>query len=276
MDLKLFIHPKVKIKILLSQILAIIPFLIFIFILIDLWYDARRTLILEQNLSNAQILESYITDTINHSRGIALTLGQQDIYAVLQKSGYLSDKEKMKIVLKRIQERQPELHSISLFDPGGNLIETSFDYPPERAGTNISDRDYFQMAVNEKKTVISNPLIGRLSKEYIVIVATPILIEDHIEGVFLVNFNLNHLKKDLEEAVKGQNRRIFLIDSSGNIIKREVIIKGMLDKGEKKKLDETIEKTGEKMAGYIRKAFELIEKRIREISGDLEVKRGNL
>jgi len=58
-------------------------------------------------------------------------------------------------------------------------------------------------------------------------------------------------------------------DSSGKVIKKEVIIKGMLDRGEKEKLDERIEKTGEKIGGYLGKAFKLIEKRIAKISVDL-------
>ena len=218
MNLKLFIHPKVKIKILISQFIAVIPFLIFIFILIDLWYDTRRTLILEQNISVTKTLESYISETLNHSNGIASTLAQQEIFEILDKSGYLGQKEKVKSVLKIIQENQANLHSVSLFDPQGNLIETSYAYSEEKAATNISNRDYFLKAVRDRKTVISDPLIGRMSNEYIVIVASPIIVNNNLAGVILVNFNLNQLKKELEAAINGQNRRIFLIDGKGNII----------------------------------------------------------
>lgn len=211
-------HRKVKIKILLTQFIAVIPFIIFIFMLFDLWYDTRRTLVLEQNLSNAKILSEYISKTISHSRGIASTLSQKEFFETLEKIGLESDKNKLKKVFKIIQQNQPELDSVSLFDPEGNLIESSFDYDPSKAAVNIGDRDYFMKTVSSKKITVSDPLIGRLSDKNIIMVTSPIIIENKLEALALIGVNLQQLKNNFETAVKTKNQRVFIIGQQGEII----------------------------------------------------------
>ena len=214
----LLVHQKVKLRILISQVLAVIPFLIFIFVLFDLWYDTRRTLILEQNLSNSRLLGNYLTNSINHSIGIAKSLSDPEIFGILDNTNP-SDKSRMKSIFKTIQENQHEVDSVSLFSPGGALIESSYEYPVSKSNSNIADRDYFQKAITTKKPAVSTAIFGKLSGNYIVAVASPIVINNQIEGVILVNINLENIKRNFEAAYSSTDpRRTLIIDKDGNIV----------------------------------------------------------
>lgn len=186
--------------------------------LFDLWFDTRRTLVLEQNLSNAKILSEYLSKTISHSKGIASTLSQKEFFETLEKIGLESDKNKLKKVFKIIQENQSEIDSVSVFNPEGNLIESSFDYDPSKAAVNISDRDYFIKAVSSKKITVSDPLIGRLSGNNIIMVTSPIIIENKLEALALIGINLQQLKNNFENAVQTKNQRVFIIGQKGEIV----------------------------------------------------------
>ena len=60
----MFTRKRLKIKLIFIQFFTIIPFLIFIFYIFDLWYDTRRSLVLNENLNYAKLVGENIKDFI--------------------------------------------------------------------------------------------------------------------------------------------------------------------------------------------------------------------
>jgi len=69
--------------------------------------------------------------------------------------------------------------------PDGTCIA---DYPevPGRVGTNYADRDFMQMALREKRSVVGKAVMGKTLKQPVIPIATPILRSDgSVAGVFV-------------------------------------------------------------------------------------------
>src|SRR3989338_8438234 len=194
-----FQHSKIKLKLLLSQFLAIIPFLIIIFFLIDLWYDTRRFLLIQENMSTAKIMADYVNFYLYSGLNTSNILAADPVYTALQSSKYLDEPDKLKELLVSIKAELPALDSVSLFDPSGKLIATSLDILPDRIESSISDRDYYKKLIESKKPVFSNPVIGKFSDKYI--------------------------KKTMKTQSARTKKNIILIDGNGEIvfkIKKEI------------------------------------------------------
>ena len=63
-----------KTKLFLIQFLAIIPYLLFIFYLFDLWFETSRSHVLEINLNEAKLLSLYLHDNLTHGLSVSKTL----------------------------------------------------------------------------------------------------------------------------------------------------------------------------------------------------------
>ena len=213
-----FQHSKIKLKLLLSQFLAIIPFLIIIFFLIDLWYDTRRFLLIQENMSTAKIMADYVNFYLYSGLNTSNILAADPVYTALQSSKYLDEPDKLKELLVSIKAELPALDSVSLFDPSGKLIATSLDILPDRIESSISDRDYYKKLIESKKPVFSNPVIGKFSEKYITVTASPVLIDNTIVGIFLSTINLEYLKKTMETQFARTDKNIILIDGNGEIV----------------------------------------------------------
>lgn len=80
----------------------------------------------------------------------------------------------LKKFLKNHKNRLPELWTIKIFDKNGDLIDDDTDNPVE---FNVKDRSYFKAFKDNPKNelFISEPVIGRASKIWVIILSRPIL-----------------------------------------------------------------------------------------------------
>jgi len=105
--------------------------------------------------------------------------------------------------LQKVLERESALLTVYddlyVFDPKGLLL---VDWPikPGRRGLDTSGRDYIQEVVRTHKTAISKPILGKATKQPIVVVATPILdAQNRLLGI--VGGVLNLYKPNLLGAI---------------------------------------------------------------------------
>src|SRR4030042_6998466 len=90
------LHKRIKIKLLLVQFIAIIPLLLFIFYIFDLWYDTRKTLVFQENINIAKVSSLAIREVFSRGETIGSFLGGNDEF-----DKYLhKDKNKAKEFLK--------------------------------------------------------------------------------------------------------------------------------------------------------------------------------
>jgi C4-dicarboxylate-specific signal transduction histidine kinase len=208
-------HRKFKIGILIVQLISILPFLIFIFYLSDLWYEQRRDTIIEKNAVQAKQIGEIVSRSIQIGDILSSSLAYNPYFfgepsantGVFQKT------------LKKIVSDFPEIHNIIILNTEGEPVISDFDLTPDQKRENASDRPYFQKVLQTKKTVVSEPLEGRITGANLVILSSPVIINDKITAIINISYNLDNLKQNIEKTLT-QNvpQSIFVLDSNKKVV----------------------------------------------------------
>ena len=117
--------------------------------------------------------------------------------------------------LSRQQTLLTVFDDLYVFDAGGTLL---VDWPekPGRRMLDMSARDYVQDVVARHQTVISRPILGKATRQPIVVVATPIL-DERRELVGILAGVLNLYKPNLLGSIatrkNGENGYYYLVSS---------------------------------------------------------------
>ncbi|MEI7990752.1 MAG: cache domain-containing protein, partial [Chloroflexota bacterium] len=83
--------------------------------------------------------------------------------------------------------------------------------------TSVSDRDYFQEAI-QGKTVISDPLISKTTGTPVIIFATPLIVEGKIIGVVATSMSTTYFTDLLSVIQSGKSREGYLVSRDGIFI----------------------------------------------------------
>lgn len=176
---------KFKIKLLVVQLLSILPFLIFIFYLFDLWYDSRRSSVLDDNIDQA----TTIVEFLNKSLDVAVTVGKVIATDASIVENLTSGENVLNEKLRNINSIKHEFFAISILDRSGKFIAHSADLTPEQKLINYADRDYFQETLRTKKTFISNPVFGRVTEQPVVAINVPVFKDEEIVAVVRISYS---------------------------------------------------------------------------------------
>lgn len=210
-------HQKIKIKLLVVLLAAITPFLIFIFYLFDLWYDTRRQLVIDENITTARLIATNINQSFQIGESTAVMVADQSINQVSQDTQPLRNTDELQEFVKGIQNKGSDLKEVGFFDLAGNIIATSVVLTPEREKANIADRAYFQETIRTKKPSRSGVVFGKLTGQYIIAHAAPVLQEGVVRAVTVSTFDVVQLKTKLESTLTNKNRVIILVDSEKHV-----------------------------------------------------------
>ncbi len=104
------------------------------------------------------------------------------------------------------------IDDLYLFSPEGVLL---VDWPkvPARRGLDMAERDYIQGVIKSGKTIVSRPILGRATKEPIIVIAVPILNGDgKLMGILggVVNLQRSRLLEPLATTRVGQTGYFYL------------------------------------------------------------------
>ncbi len=88
----------------------------------------------------------------------------------------------------------------------------------EVEGVNIKDREYFIQAVKEKKNVISEPVVNRVTGALVFVYASPIIRDGKVLGVLVASESLESISKHVTSLVWGESGYAYLIDKSGVLL----------------------------------------------------------
>lgn len=210
------LHRKLKIKLLFVQLLAIIPFLVFIFYLFDLWFDTRRTLILQENINNAQLISLYINESFKKGLTLSSIIAADTFFH----DNLLQNKQAVKNGLVNFRSKTEDFDGISIFDVNGKIISTTLDITDQQVQeVDISDRDYFAEAVNDKKMVVGNPIVGRFTGNLVVPLAAPLLIDNKVEAVVVTSLVVENLKQKVESNLYlNSDKIVALFDGNKQLV----------------------------------------------------------
>jgi len=206
-------HRHFKLKLLLVQLISIIPFLLFIFYLFDLWFDVRRSLVFEQNISEAKQTSEYIRSSLNYGLTVSSILAvDTHFYKILT-----SEPETASLTLKNIVKNAPNIDNIVVVDSTGKPIIASLALTAEQQEITNFDRPYFQQVLRTKKAAISNPLTDRLTNKQLVILSAPIIAGDEVVALVNTSFDLEYIKNNLEKTLPNNSKSTIVLDSDNQV-----------------------------------------------------------
>jgi diguanylate cyclase (GGDEF)-like protein len=110
----------------------------------------------------------------------------------------------------------PWIRSVLILDPNGRIACTSFD---NMDNPNLGDRDYFKRAKAERKLVISDYIVSRVSKLPTAVAAYPVSPTDSSNGsVIIAGLNLGWMSKIMDNLGGRPGVSAVLIDSAGTVL----------------------------------------------------------
>ena len=91
-------------------------------------------------------------------------------------------------------------------------------YSPLGTSGSIADRDYFWEILETKRTVISNPLIGRADGQLAVVVATPVMVNGRMQAILGANVKVAQLAERINSIKIGQTGSTILLQGDGLVV----------------------------------------------------------
>ena len=152
--------------------------------------------------------------------------------AALASANACTEGECRDIVLKTILTASPGLRSASFIDAKGIVTRFWFrngrliSRRPDLEGSDVSDREYFRRARDERASVISQPYVARvLPRETVIGFAMPIPAADsQFAGLIHASVSVGAISREAERLVDGRfkDARFLLTDSLNRVIASDV------------------------------------------------------
>lgn len=203
MNLK--VDSRVLKNILIYLIIVILPTILGSFLFTHFHYQATITKQAEKTQKTVTFLSSYLDRFIGETVASTKTLS-----IVLQNK---NSSEEIENILKSMLETDNRFSGLHWANPDGNILVSS---SPLSKRINAYDRSYFQQAIQTKQPVISSPLTGRITGNYIVTIATPVVKSNKIEGVLIHSLRLDYLENIIRVLFPDEYLRV--IDSNKNVL----------------------------------------------------------
>lgn len=196
---------QVKLRLLFIQLITIIPFLLIIFYLIDLWYDSQRTAALEQNIQYAKLSGELLKNLI---------AGEKFTATLVSGNTVISDKKATQKMLQNISGGNAAIIRISATDLQNLPVYT---YPENNSADSSSFVQLHREAYTGKTTIThtsdDNP-------DYL-LMSTPVTNQNTVTGYIDMVVNLNYYKKILERTLQEDagrtGKNIYFFDEKGKL-----------------------------------------------------------
>lgn len=120
-------------------------------------------------------------------------------------------------VLAEITNSVKSISSMSMIDPDGNVLCSSL---PNRNGTNLADRSYFQHALKTEDFVVGGFTKGRISNSYVLPVAKSVIRGGKLRGVLVAGLRLEWLQARIQERGTLADWFISISDQDGVVVVR--------------------------------------------------------
>lgn len=161
-------------------------------------YRQQHEIVAKDTINMSYILEE-------HAKGIfqKVDLTLESINSIIKSRGhqYKWSISEYSRTLKEFSDKTPEVFSLNLIDEKGKFIGQS-DFNGKLPDVNVSDRKYFQDLKNNPDAglVVSEPLIGRLSNIFIIVLAKRIHSWDgKFHGIVVATLSLDYFQQLFSE-----------------------------------------------------------------------------
>lgn len=200
---------RLRAKVMLGVSLVLLPVLGLLLVGLVETYDMRETSLLNSMSQTALTAGLLIDSSLEDARALAHTLASE---AAIQGM----ESKHLRAFFARLARERTEVINLGVFDAGGRPIVTAVPTPE---ALDISDRSYFQRALQEERPVISELLFGRTVKRPAVVAAAPILVDNaRAGGVVTVSLRMEQLARGLVDISLRPGQALFVTDARGQLV----------------------------------------------------------
>lgn len=200
---------RLRTKLMAGVSLVLLPLLGLLLYGIEENYEMRRASLLNSMRQTANTSGLLVEASLQEARRLAQTLAAEHANQNL-------DPHEINGFIQRLARERTELINMTVFDTTGRPVATALPWPE---GLNISDRAYFQQAIQTKEPVVSELIIGRAVQRPAVVAAAPVLHEDgQVLGVVTVSLRLDLLARRMLDIGLRPGQAIFVADSHGRLV----------------------------------------------------------
>lgn len=198
-----------KRRLLLGFFIGLLPFLAMIFYLFDLWFDTRKQAFVDSERLSAQAMSAYVQAVFDQAL-VATSL--------VAKDGSITSMQP-----KQITPKLEELvHTSSLysravvFNKNGEVVASTGQ---TQAPYTIAEKDYFLELAEVKRPVISDVIIGKITKKVIVIAGSPVEDEKgNLLGVVTLSIDISELGEQIKKQLTlGKTTTLALLNGGGKL-----------------------------------------------------------
>lgn len=211
-------------RLVLGFFISVLPFLAMIFYLFDLWFDTQKRSHLESQRLSAIALSAYVQSVFDKAlTGSTLVADDEQVKSL-----------KVEVIEQRLQtlvKNQPVFTRAAVFDVNGNLVATTGQ---NQAPFTVSDQTYFQELVEARRAVISDAIIGRVTKEVLVLAGSPIENKGKLVGAVVVGIDISTLGKEIGQQLSlPQETTLAILNGNGKLAYATTIPDPSLESREK-------------------------------------------
>ncbi|QTA82512.1 Methyl-accepting chemotaxis protein signailling domain-containing protein, double Cache domain-containing protein [Desulfonema limicola] len=212
-------------KLLTGGIAAIaIPVLIVGFFSIKIASKGIKDIAREKAQIHAQSIALHIDAMLNQEVILANTLsGDDDVIDTIieiDKTGQTNETSELYHKLKsQFKWLKNKYQGMFITDARGSLITGILDSGKEYKESDISDREYFKIVKNEKKTYISNVVRSKTTDKFIIVICVPVMNESgNFAGTLGMSLKLEYLTDIINNTKVGTTGYGYMADEKGIII----------------------------------------------------------
>jgi len=200
---------RLRAKLMVGVSLVLLPLLGLL--LFGLWenQEMRRTSLLNGMRQTAKTSGLLVDASLQEAMRLAQAIAAESASHELEPGALQS-------LLERLARERTDLLNLGVFDPRGRPVAAATPWPE---GLDISDRPYFQQALQGKEPVLSDLLLGRTVKRPVVVAAAPILDADsQVRGVVTVSLRMDQLARRMVDIGMRPGQALFVADPRGRLV----------------------------------------------------------
>lgn len=199
----------IKKKLIITLLLvSSLPLIIFTFINLYFSKNAATKSAMTENLKRTEVVQEKINNLIDKNLYGVRIISKDPIVRSF-------DTEKIKPILVESTKVFTDFINTAVTNLGGNQLVKSDDSKL----SNISDRNFYQLAVKGQEEVVSEVLAAKDTGHLVTVLATPIRDKDggNITGVFQGTIELSMLNSYVKELSKS-NVTVYILDRDGKLL----------------------------------------------------------
>lgn len=173
--------------------------------------NERRQLEISESARAARLLELRVAGQL---QALAVVAEQMQ-------EGWSPDPDRLAAALQAQPGLRAQFDAVFVATPDGRLRAFQDEQGPQRPDVSLSDRDYFRRTLAEKTAVVSDPVVGRVSAEPVIVMTQPLLQGSRVVGVLAGSVRLKSraLLAGVAEVMAGDEGALVVVtDKRGYVL----------------------------------------------------------